>query len=249
MEGLTVTPDGRTLVGMMQSALQQPDAAAAPFNVTTLRIVTVDLRTRATHEYLYLLDNPKLTHTAVSEITALSPTTFLVDERDGLFPPTAYKKLWKIDLTGATDVGPAAAGYDAAGGGFLIDGATIEATVGEQDTATAAATLAGAGVTPVTRTPFLDVTGLLTTLDPAARFFSHDKIEGVAVRDGGRYVVLSNDSDFGINGLEPGTATPYTLHAKVSPTTGEQDDGEFLTVDTSRLPAATSTATVTITVH
>ena len=44
MEGLTITPDGRTLVGMMQSALQQPDLTAKPSNVTTLRIVTYDLR-------------------------------------------------------------------------------------------------------------------------------------------------------------------------------------------------------------
>ena len=150
MEGLTVTPDGRTLVGVMQSALQQRDLTAKPGTVTTLRIVTVNLRTRATHEYLYLLDNPKDTGTAVSEITALSPTTFLVDERDGAFPPAAYKKLWKIDLTGATDIGPSA---------------------------------------------------------------------------------------------------PYTLHAKVSPTTNKQDDGEFLTIDTSKLPAVTSKATVTITVR
>jgi len=249
MEGLTVTPDGRTLVGVMQSALQQSDLTQKPGNVTTLRIVTVDLRTRATHEFLYLLDNPKDTGTAVSEITALSPTTFLVDERDGNFPPSAYKKLWKIDVTGATDVGPSAPGYDAAKGGYLINGASIEATVGKQDTATATATLAAAGVTPVGKTPFLDVTKLLTTLDPAARFFSHDKIEGVAQRDGGRFLVLSNDSDFGIDGLAQSTTTPFTLHAKVSPTTGKQDDGEFLAIDTSKLPAATSTATVTITVR
>jgi hypothetical protein len=248
MEGLTVTPDGRTLVGVMQSALQQPDSTQKPGTITTLRIVTVDLRDRASHEYLYLLDNPTNNGTGVSEITALSPTTFLVDERDGAFPPAAYKKLWKIDVTGATDVGPTAPGYDAAKGGYLIDGASIEATVGKQDTATAAATLAATGVTPVTKTPFLDVTSLLTALDPSARFFSHDKIEGMAALNGGRYVVLSNDSDFGIDGLADTTA-PFTLHAKVSPTTGNQDDGEFLTIDTTKLPATISTATVTITVR
>jgi hypothetical protein len=107
MEGLTVTPDGQTLVGIMQSALQQPDLTQKPGHLTTLRIATVDLRSHATHEYLYLLDDPDDTGTAVSEITALSATTFLVDERDGNFPPDAYKKLFKIDLTGATDVGPA----------------------------------------------------------------------------------------------------------------------------------------------
>jgi hypothetical protein len=152
-------------------------------------------------------------------------------------------------VTGATEVGPKAAGYDAAKGGFLINGASIEATVGKQDTVTATATLAAAGITPVTKTPFLDVTGLLTTLDPQARFFSHDKIEGVAQIAGGRYIVLSNDSDFGIDGLAQDTTTPFTLHAKVSPTTGQQDDGEFLTIDMTKLPAATSTATVTINVR
>jgi len=61
MEGLTVTPDGSTLVGVMQSALQQPDlpADAKAKNIVPLRIVTYDLRTHATHEYLYLLHDPK----------------------------------------------------------------------------------------------------------------------------------------------------------------------------------------------
>jgi hypothetical protein len=249
MEGLTVTPDGQTLVGIMQSALQQPDLTQKPGNVTTLRIVTVSLRTHATHEYLYLLDDPDDTGTAVSEITALSSTRFLVDERDGKFPPSAVKKLFQIDLTGATDVGPRAAGYDATKGGYLINGGSIEHTVGKQDTVTATATLAAAGVTPVTKAPFLDVTALLTSLDPAAKFFSHDKIEGVAQLNGGRTVVLSNDSDFGIDGLTQDATTPFTLHAKVSPASGKQDEGEFLAVDMTKLPAATSTATVTIDVR
>ncbi|NMO50885.1 cadherin-like domain-containing protein [Actinoplanes sp. TBRC 11911] len=249
MEGLTITPDGQTLVGVMQSALQQPDLTPKGGNVSPIRIVTVNLRTHATHEYLYLLDDPKVNGTAVSEITALSSTQFLVDERDGNFPPTAFKKIFKIDLTGATDVGPKAPGYDAAKGGYLINGKTVEATVGDQTTAAAGATLAAAGVKPVRKAPFLDVTNLLTTLDPAAKFFSHDKVEGVAALSGGRYLVISNDSDFGIDGLTQSATTPFTLYTKVSPTTGLQDQGEFLKVDMSKLPAATSTATVTISVR
>jgi hypothetical protein len=249
MEGLTVTPDGQTLVGIMQSALQQPDLTQKPGNVTTLRIVTVNLRAHATHEYLYLLDDPDDTGTAVSEITAMSATTFLVDERDGKFPPSAFKKLFKIDLTGATDVGPAAPGYDASKGGYLINGGSIEHTVGKTDTATATATLAAAGVKPVSKAPFLDVTALLTSLDPQAKFFSHDKVEGVAQLNGGRTIILSNDSDFGIDGLTQSATTPFTLHAKVSPATGRQDEGEFLAVEMTKLPAKTSTATVTISVR
>ncbi|HEY9291142.1 MAG TPA: esterase-like activity of phytase family protein [Microlunatus sp.] len=62
MEGLTITPDGSTLVGIMQSALHQDDLAAKVKNVAPVRIVTVDLRTHQTHEYLYLLDDPDQRH-------------------------------------------------------------------------------------------------------------------------------------------------------------------------------------------
>ncbi|MCO5971132.1 esterase-like activity of phytase family protein [Actinoallomurus soli] len=250
MEGLTLTPDGRTLVGIMQSALQQPDLTAKTKNVTTLRIVTYDLRTRATHEYVYLLDDPKTNSGAVSEITALSGTRFLVDERDGNPEPGAYKRLFTIDLSGATDVGPRAsvpgAGYDAAKGGLLVgaDHRTIDAYVGADDTATAQAALASAGVTPVRKSLGLDLGGLLTRLDPAGGFFGHDKIEGVATTDGGRTLVISNDSDFGIDGIT-NDAPPFALHTKTLPD-GRQDDGEYLEIDTTRLPAAVATATVTV---
>lgn len=249
MEGLTLTPDGRTLVGIMQSALQQPDLTKKPSNVTTLRIVTVDLRTRATHEYLYLLDDPDTTSTAVSEITALSATQFLVDERDGKVQPGAFKKLYRIDLSGATDVGPLSPGYDAVKGGRLVGpkAQSIDAYVGKASTVDATALLAAAGITPVSKTLHLDLGALVTSLDPSGGFFGHDKVEGVATVDGGRTVVISNDNDFGIDGVT-NAAPPYALHVKTLPD-GRQDDGEYLAVDTTRLPAATSTATVSIDVR
>jgi len=246
MEGLTVTPDGRTLVGIMQSALQQGDLTKKPANVAPVRIVTYDLCTHATHEYLYLLDDPKDNSGAVSEITALSSTSFVVDERDGKPEPGAYKKLFTIDLRGATDVGPKGSGYDASAG-RLIGGKSIEAYVGTDDTATATADLAKAGIAPVAKSLDLDLGGLLTGLDPTGGFFGHDKVEGVATTDHGRTLIISNDNDFGIDGLS-NAAPPFTLHAKTLPN-GQQDDGEYLAIDTTKLPAATSTATVTITVR
>ena len=250
MEGLTITPDGRTLVGMMQSALQQTDLAAKPANVAPVRIVTYDLRTGITHEYLYLLTDPKISSSAVSEITALSATRFIVDERDGKFEPNAYKKLFSIDLAGATDVGPratvAGAGYDALHGGLLIGGKTIEALVGTSPTDAATATLAAAGITPVAKHLDVDLGGLLTTLDPSGGFFGHDKIEGVATTDHGRTLVISNDSDFGISGVT-GSTPPFTLTPKILPN-GTQDDGDYLWVDTSKIGDPVRTATVTITV-
>jgi hypothetical protein len=252
MEGLTITPDHSTLVGIMQSALQQPDLTKKPANVTTLRIVTYNLHTKATHEYLYLLHDPKDNSGAVSEITALDDHTFLVDERDGNFEPGAFKELYKIDLRGATDVGPQAkvpgATYDAAKGGLLVgpDQQSIDAFVGTDDTADATADLASVGIKPGTESLYLDLSGLVSSLDPTGGFFGHDKVEGVATTDGGRTLIVSNDNDFGIDGVSNDTP-PFQLHAKILPN-GQQDDGEYLAIDTTRLSQPTSTATVTITV-
>ena len=97
MEGLAITPDGKTIVGIMQAPLEQ-DAAK------NLRIVTIDIATGATHEYAYMLT----TGTGVSEIVALNDHQFLVDERDGKGlgdgSKAAVKQLFKIDLDGAQDV-------------------------------------------------------------------------------------------------------------------------------------------------
>jgi hypothetical protein len=111
----------------------------------------------------------------------------------------------------------------------------------------AAATLSPAFAATAAERPDLDIGALLTGLDPTGGFFGHDKIEGVATTDGGRTVVLSNDSDFGVDGVV-GDTPPFGIHAKTLPD-GRQDDGEYLAVDTTHLPAQTRTATVTITVR
>ncbi len=104
MEGLAITPDGRTLVGIMQNALIQ-DAAEGGDAKNLLRIVTIDIASgKATHEYAYLLT----TGSGVSEITAINSHEFLVDERDGKGlgdgSKAKIKQIFKIDLAGAVDV-------------------------------------------------------------------------------------------------------------------------------------------------
>src|SRR5262249_1196684 len=97
MEGLAITPDGRTLVGIMQAELGQDPSKL-------LRIVTIDIATGATHEYGYLLT----TGSGVSDIVAVNDHQFLIDERDGKGlgdgSAAAVKQLFEIDLTGATDI-------------------------------------------------------------------------------------------------------------------------------------------------
>ena len=108
MEGLAITPDGRTLVGIMQNALTQDANEGA---TKLLRIVSIDILSgHVTHQYAYLLT----AGSGVSEIVALNNHEFLVDERDGTgreanVPPgnstnAKIKQLFKIDLDGAVDV-------------------------------------------------------------------------------------------------------------------------------------------------
>jgi len=257
MEGLTLTPDGSTLVGLMQSAINQTDLAGINAKtVTATRIVTVTLATGELHEYIYQLSDPGTKGIASSEITAVSNTEFLVDERDGNLPPAANSKMiYSIDLTGATDVGPLStvpgATYDGAAGGLLIAGNTIEKLATAQgaalSTVAARSTLITAGITPVTKTLKLDLSAALAKLDPAGTFFGHDKIEGIYPIDGGTKLMISNDSDFGVKGIVAGSANPYVLDPKIL-ADGTQDDGEYLQVDLARLAAPPVTSTVTITV-
>jgi Esterase-like activity of phytase len=104
MEGLAITPDGRTLVGIMQTGLIQ-DIAEGGAAASLLRIVTLDVESgRTLHEYGYLLT----TGSGVSEIVALNNHEFLVDERDGKGlgdgSKAKVKQIFKIDLQGATDI-------------------------------------------------------------------------------------------------------------------------------------------------
>jgi phytase-like protein/Big-like domain-containing protein len=239
MEGLTITPDGRTLVGAMQSALQMPDLGSTKASkVAVTRIITVDLRTFKTKQYLYLLDDPATTGDANSEITALSNTTFLVDERDGNFEPNAHKTLYQVSIKGATDVS-----------GLTIGGKTPEAFVGTDGTSAALAALTQAGVHVAEKQPYLQVGTLVTQLDPSGKLFGHDKVEGVATTDGGKTLYLSNDDDFGIDTIAVDPDGLWTVHQKVLPATGQPDNGEILEVDTTRLPDVLKSATVTIHVH
>lgn len=99
MEGLALSPDGKTLVGMMQSPLIQDGGSSSK----TIRIVMLDVATGAvTHEYVYNLSSASNT---VSDIVAVNDHQFVVDERDGKAGTAAVvKQFFLIDTTNATDV-------------------------------------------------------------------------------------------------------------------------------------------------
>ena len=246
MEGLTLTPDGKTLVGTMQSALETPDLSGSSKKVPFVRIVTIDVASgRTTGQYLYQLHLSQA-KTSVSEITALGNHTLLVDERDGDPGKDTFKRLYKIDLSKATNVNDAksvpGATYDAAKGGLLVDGKSLEGLVSadksaKNDEKKATEILTSHGVEPAIGELYLDVTKLVWTADPSGNTFPHDKVEGVAVTHGGATVTLSNDSDFGINGIVKGSKNPFQLVSKHFGTDeSRQDIGESLKVRMNSLP-------------
>ena len=176
MEGLAITPDGRTLVGAMQSPLIQ-DGGTTKAGVYT-RIVTIDIGSgRVTHQYAYKLE--AVSGSAISEILAVNDHQFLVDERDSTGfetsttsnTPALEKKLFEIDLNGATDVSDVVS-------------------------------LNNASFTPVTKTLFLDVVAALGSQGIAADTIPA-KLEGIAfgpdveMNGQSRHTLyLSNDNDF-----------------------------------------------------
>ncbi|MGN6422439.1 MAG: esterase-like activity of phytase family protein [Asticcacaulis sp.] len=109
MEGLSLTPDGKTLVGIMQTALLQDGGGKEG---GYLRMLAIDIASGATRQYAYPLDNwgsdNKPKYNAVSEILAVNDHQFLVDERDGkgrgAASSAANKLIYLADIAGAQDI-------------------------------------------------------------------------------------------------------------------------------------------------
>lgn len=197
MEGLTITPDGKTLVGIMQSPMFNPSKAEVKGSVV-LRILTFDIATGATKQYAYLQENASLT--GVSEILAVNNTTFLTLERDGDYGgaptnPSTFKKVFKIDISQATDISD----VTNSAAGKLFGGKTPEQL---KDLAG----LQTAGIVPVSKTVVLDLLKDLPSVYP------HDKAEGMALVNG-NMLVISNDDDFGVIPGDKGSFAPKILPA------------------------------------
>lgn len=185
MEGLTITPDGKTIVGIMQFPLFNPSSTLISGSLA-IRILTFDIASGATKEYVYMME--KSTLQACSEITAITNNTFLVIERDGEFPTelnrsTVFKRVYKIDLANATNISDATNSAT----GKLYSGKTVE----ELKTLDK---LTENGIVPVTKTLIADLMTDIPTLYP------HDKAEGVVVINKS-LIAVCNDDDFGVVGV------------------------------------------------
>ncbi|MBC7829759.1 MAG: esterase-like activity of phytase family protein [Chitinophagaceae bacterium] len=212
MEGLTITPDGKTLVGIMQFPLYNPSAAAIQGSLA-IRILVFDIASGSSKQYVYLMENPNLQ--AVSEIVAINKNTFLVLERGSEFGTESnrqsiIKRIYKISLEGATNISDPANSAS----GKLFAGKTVEEL---KD----AAGLAANGIVPVTKTLVVD---LLKTIDPV---YPHDKAEGLAIINS-KMIAVCNDDDFGITGSNG------VYQQKILPATNSVDANRiyFIRLDT-----------------
>ncbi len=186
MEGLAITPDGKTLVGFMQSPLIQDGGDGGRYN----RIVTIDATTHATKQFAYdnRVDGKNYNS---SEILALNDHQFLVLERDGKGlgdngSSAAFKQLRLVDTTGATDV----------------SGVTDLRTL--------------ASSTVLSTKLFLDIKNVLMTQGGLSADQIASKLEGIAfgqdVVIGGvtkHTLYLGNDNDFLSSALTSAGITPY----------------------------------------
>ena len=189
MEGLTITPDQTTLVGIMQSTLDNPTKAVRKQDLT--RIVTINLQTGKISQYLYKQEKAENSN---SGIVALDNRHFLVIERDGDFEmqkPGTQKHIYKISLDGATDLESVAESanvkQDPNVGLTLANKSLEQFVLDTNDSQSSWSALLQAGIRPVSKQLVLDAVKAFN--------YPHDKLEGMWLMGNGRLGLL-NDDDF-----------------------------------------------------
>ncbi|WP_373693614.1 esterase-like activity of phytase family protein [Limnofasciculus baicalensis] len=205
-EGLTLTPDGKKLLVMLQDPLVNEGSSNDGRRSNNLRIVEFDTATgTSTAQYIYGLEsiadiNSRIPGTAndfgatsqgrnigISAITAINENEFLVLERDnrgvGVDDPTGSnpvgsKRVYKINLTGATNVS-----------GISLAGTNTLPT----------------GVTAVSKTLFADIASFLKGNGQIIP----EKFEGLAIgpklSDGSYAIILGTDNDYSVTQSGSGT--------------------------------------------
>jgi hypothetical protein len=219
LEGLTMSPDGTKLYGMLQNALDTQGLSALGYGTacggatgaaTTskdfwrdVRIVEIDVTDpsdpQLTGEWLYQTENVSTTDAAtqglqkVSDIAWAGPRKLIVDEHDDTAAVKNHRGLYEVDLNAGTDIHTAA---------------TVD-TYAERQAPAAVGTHAAQplgcyldngstaeladpalGVTPAAKTPYM-------SLGSDGVGFLSEKIEGIALLEGVPGVAVTNDNDFG----------------------------------------------------
>lgn len=177
------------IYAFVQSPLRNPVTLgnAALNAMQNVRIVELDPATRATRQFLYIMDNPPAANAddtradKIGDAVATPGGGFLVVERDDDAVgqdrlEDITKKVYAASLTGATDISNL--------GAFDVGGGVLK-TVDQMT----AAELAAVGVIPATKKLHVDLA--------QAGYAGVEKVEGLALLASGQLALL-NDNDFGV---------------------------------------------------
>ena len=192
MEALTITPDQTTLVGIMESSMDNPDKSGRGSSL--VRIVAINLISGQIAQYLYRLE---IAEHVASGIVAINEHEFYLIEHDRKFPlqdKSAQKLIYKISISQATNIEEVITTETIRQDenlGLTINGQTLEQLIAENEANWQL--LETMAIEPVKKTLVVDV---LATLD-----YPHDKLEGLWLRQDGSLGLL-NDDDFAMTDTE-----------------------------------------------
>ena len=195
-----VAIDSGKIYAFVQSPLRNPASLsnAALNAMKNIRVVEFNPATLATRQFLYVMDNADLggglntRADKIGDAAALGGGEFLVLERDddsipSDTPASIEKKVYRFNLTGATDVS-------------AVTG-TVGATGKTVDQLTTADLVAN-GIRPVYKQLHVDLT--------AAGYDQVQKVEGLTIVDRTTIAVI-NDNDFGVANINIQPDGSFTL--------------------------------------
>jgi len=198
MEGIAATPDGKWLLGAMQSPLDNPASPSSARNKArdsrVNRLLFFNIETGTTKQFIY---RTEIAGNYISEVVAISNTEFLILERDSNAPlagnpSSAFKRVYRINIANASDVSDAPNSST----GILINGKTLEVAAADNEAGFIA-------LKPVTKSLAVDILAAFPN-------YPHDKTEGISLI-GKDVLAISNDDDFAVADNGTGGFVPKYL--------------------------------------
>lgn len=204
--------NGGKIYAFVQSPLRNPMSLAnSTLNgMRNVRLVEFDPAANTTRQFLYIMDNanlggsPNSRADKIGDGVSAGPGEFLVIERDddkigSDAPEKIEKKIYRFNLTGATDVSGKDGTFDVGGG--------VMKTIDQMT----AAELTAQSINPVAKLLEVDLN--------AAGYNTVEKVEGLTLIDPWTLAVI-NDNDFGVASITVNFDTGvFTLNDGYAPET------------------------------
>ncbi len=193
--------DGGKIYAFVQSPLRNPVTLGNPAlnAMNNIRVVEFNPATLATRQFIYVLDNPDLgaepntRADKIGDAVSFRNGEFLVVERDddsvpGDDPSSIEKKIYRFNLTGATDVSSLTGTVGTTG--RTVDQLTVEEMLQN-------------GIHPIEKILHVDLN--------AVGYNQVQKVEGLALIDPQTLAVI-NDNDFGVASITVNDDGTFTLN-------------------------------------